>query len=267
MTVELRARRATVAIPAVLALSAGLLGAASADDPQDSEVSASANARKSKGYNILSKDEGYPYIARWNPCQKIHYKINARKSPRAGFVKDTLKAVKRLHRASGLRFTYQGRTKTVPNIHSPKRYKGKTDLVIAWTTPKKRQVLKNLGGWGGGYWWRVSKRTGKFTKGWVLLNSKYRYKYPKGFGKGPRGGYGTRGQLLMHELGHSMGLAHVERRSEIMFHYTYRRKAKWGNGDRKGLRKVGQPAGCIRSKAPNSAPVRSANPHEYADQG
>lgn len=245
---NLRARRAAVVVPVVAALAAGVLGAANADDATSPDGSTGAEARKGKGYNILSHDEGYPYVARWNPCQKIHYKINARKSPRGGFIKDTKKAIKRLHRASGLRFKYLGRTKVVPNIRSGKSYKGKTDLVIAWTTPKKRKVLRNLGGWGGGYWWRVSRKTGKFTKGWVLLNSKYRYKYPKGFGTGPKGGYGTRGQLLMHELGHSMGLAHVKRRSEIMFHYTYRRKAKWGNGDRRGLRRVGRPAGCIRSK-------------------
>lgn len=227
----------------MLALSAGPFVAANADDPSAGGVT--DQARKSRGYNILSKAAGYNYIARWNPCHKIHYKINARKSPRGGFVKDVRKAIKRVHGASGLRFKYQGRTKIVPKARSTKPYKGKTDLVIAWAKPKKRKVLKRLGGYGGGAWGhRRGARYGQFYRGFVLLNSKYRYKYPKGFGKGPKHGYGTRGQLLMHELGHSVGLDHVKSRKQIMFHYTLHRKAQWGNGDRRGLRKVGRPSGC-----------------------
>lgn len=252
--------------PVLLALSAGTLVAADADDA--TSVSVSDQARKGKGYKFLSKSSGYGYIARWNPCKKIHYKVNVRKSPRKGALKDTKKAVRRLHRASGLRFKFQGRTKMVPNDRSGKPYKGKTDLVIAWSTPKKRKSLKRLGGWGGGYWRKArGAKYGKFYKGYVLLNGKYRYKYPKGFGKGPKGGAGTRGQLLMHELGHAMGLAHVKSRKQIMFHYTLRRKAKWGKGDRRGLRKVGRPAGCGGFGRTAGKIAHTGDPHEHEHAG
>ncbi|MGH3358906.1 MAG: matrixin family metalloprotease [Nocardioidaceae bacterium] len=254
-----------VVAPALLALSAGTLVAANADDPT-SVGGVAEQARKSRGYKFLSKEAGYSYIARWNPCAKIHYKINARNAPRKGAIADTRKAIRRVHAASGLKFKYQGKTRMVPKDKSGKPYRGKTDLVIAYTSPKKRSSLKGLAGWGGGYWRQVNKRYAKFTKGFVLLNSKYRYNYPKGFGTGPRNGHGTRGQLLMHELGHAVGLTHVQQKRQIMYPYTLPKKARWGGGDETGLRKVGRPAGCLGGKAIKGAPARTVSPEDVQEQ-
>lgn len=227
--------RALVAVSAALSLSAGTLVASDADD-----VGTAAGAQGSRNYKFLYHVNGH--IGRWNPCKTIHYEINARKAQRKGAVKDVRKAIKRVHAASGLTFKYLGRTKVVPKGFN-NNYRGKTDLVIAWTTPRKRKVLRNLGGYGGG--WAVLRRGAKYARvknGFVLLNSKYWYNYPRGFGAD--GKYGSRGQLLMHELGHTVGLDHVSSKKQIMFRHTRHRKAEWGAGDRKGLRKVGRPAGC-----------------------
>ena len=240
-----RIRRIAVAVPLALALSGATLVASNADD-----ASAPSDAERSRKYAFMSKHFGYKYIARWNPCRTIHYKINPRKSPRKGAIKDVRKAIKRVHGASGLKFKYLGRTKVVPK-NGANKYRGKTDLVIAWTTPKKRNFSGNAA-WGGGQWWhRRGARYGEMRTGFVIVNGKYRYNYPKGFGA--NGKYGTRGQLLMHELGHAMGLWHVPSKKQLMYRYTRHRKAKWGGGDRKGLHKVGRRAGCGGFRAPDSA--------------
>ena len=85
---------------------------------------------------------------------------------------------------------------------------------------------------------------GSIASGFVIVN--YRIKMAPGFGKGPRSGVqGTRGQVLMHELAHTVGLAHVKARAQIMFPKATRKLATWGAGDWHGLRKQGRRAGCL----------------------
>ena len=60
------------------------------------------------------------------------------------------------------------------------------------------------------------------------------------------------GPVLMHELGHVMGLAHVGAGDELMWSPSVKGhdrspdldQTDWGPGDREGLRLVGRDAGC-----------------------
>jgi len=65
------------------------------------------------------------------------------------------------------------------------------------------------------------------------------------------------GALLLHELGHAVGLNHVSLRSQIMYptigSWT---RAGYHYGDLEGLRAVGRAAGCFRTAA--SAPADPA---------
>ncbi len=54
-------------------------------------------------------------------------------------------------------------------------------------------------------------------------------------------------ELLTHELGHVMGLGHVQAAGELMY-TTMHGQTTFGPGDRAGLRRLGRPAGCIADK-------------------
>jgi predicted Zn-dependent protease len=80
--------------------------------------------------------------------------------------------------------------------------------------------------------------------GFVVMNVKYDADYRAGFGSGE-----TRGEVLLHELGHAVGLQHVSDRAQMMYPSAIpRARAAYGKGDLAGLKKVGKPAGCIKPR-------------------
>ncbi len=56
----------------------------------------------------------------------------------------------------------------------------------------------------------------------------------------------SHGLILMHELGHAMGLGHVHDPHQVMYsgRYPDLRVDDWGPGDLEGLRQVGAPDRC-----------------------
>jgi hypothetical protein len=194
-----------------------------------------------KSYNFALKVHGQP--VHWNKCQKIDYRFSRSKAP-AHALKQLKHALKLLHRGSGLRFKYLGRSKLIPG--NTTNYPGKTRLLIGWSTPRKSSVLARSGGGEagvGGFSYNLS--TGEITQGSVVLNRKVRL--TSGFGKGPKvGQQGTVGELLLHELGHAVGLAHVQSQSQIMFPELTRKTARYGAGDLNGLAKVGKDRHCVK---------------------
>lgn len=230
---------ATAALASPTALGVSLSGApvGATEVAAQTELSVERPRGDPEAYKFFAKVDGEP--VHWDPCKRIGWRINLRRAP-DGARPQAKKALHRINEATGLRFRFRGRTLARPH-EMAKNYPRDTKLVMGWSTPRRSQLRPGQAGVGGPRW---DGGTGEIISGFVLLNA--RVKLSRGFGRGPQQGYiGTEGQLLMHELGHAVGLDHVTDEAQIMYPVLTRKRAIWGAGDKRGLSRVGKRAGCF----------------------
>jgi hypothetical protein len=208
-----------------------------------------SGGRGSASSYTLNVDAGR--AIRWNPCRSIHYRINVTHAPK-GAATDVRSAVRRVASATGLTFVYDGATKQIPRstyATSLDPTRAVPRLVVAWAAPGtgsgRSDLLSNnsrevgVGGYRAYSWRRGSAvHRLRILAGYVVISTRSNH-IKGGFGKGP-----NRGGLLLHELGHAVGLGHTTDKRQIMYP-VLGPYATYGAGDRKGLRKVGRAAGCI----------------------
>jgi hypothetical protein len=192
---------------------------------------------------------------RWNGCQRaITYKVNLSSVPRAQratILAETKTAVGQIAAVTRFTFSYKGTTTEVPRIGSMPRQSA--ELVIAYTTPSKTNynLYGSLLGEGGLYYgWSSRTVNGRTTysvaaqRGFVVIDTPDMLRRTRiGYGTGAR-----RTNLMVHELGHAMGLQHVSDIHQQMYPVLSSRSPKglaWG--DRAGLTRIGRGAGCINT--------------------
>jgi hypothetical protein len=195
---------------------------------------------------------------RWDSCQPIRWTFHAKNAPTRG-LQQVREGVRRIHLATGHDFTYVGRTDQKPSPYGD-NVDG-ADVIIGWRTAKDfAPFARNPGtvGLGGnmyysGFQEADGTKVNRAVQGGVVLNASKRSDLGNGFGRGA-----TWGEVIIHELGHVMGLAHPESDSQIMYFTAIRRDADWGAGDLAGLRTLGDTRGCL-DRAPSrvSGPGRS----------
>jgi hypothetical protein len=192
--------------------------------------------------NDLNGDE---YQLRWNGCEPITYRMNAKQaSPKLRVKADTRAAIRMIELATGFTFEYLGPTKAVPG--SGGHWPADTDLVISWNTPSETEWglgpdAVAMGGAIKAGWGQIGEQTHVdgvqlaqiLTAGisidvtQTLLNDRDQTK------------------VLMHELGHTVGLRHTPARGQIMGQTDYNAPLRWGRGDMVGLRHLGLAGGCV----------------------
>ncbi|HEV7195943.1 MAG TPA: matrixin family metalloprotease [Pedococcus sp.] len=207
------------------------------------------------GYALsyTSLPNGTKPVVRWNPCQSaITYKVNLADVPtamRPTILSETQATVGRLAAYTGMAFSYRGSTTEVPHVGSMPTQSA--ELVIAYTTPAKTNYYlwgSTVGEGGLYYSWSSVTVSGRTTyseaaqRGFVVIDTPQMLaQLSGGFGAGTR-----RANLLMHELGHAVGLQHVTDASQAMYPSLMSSAPNLGNwGDRAGLSRVGRSAGCI----------------------
>jgi hypothetical protein len=190
---------------------------------------------------------------RWNPCQPIHFVVNPDHEP-AGTDADIREAIARLSAATGIRFVDDG-----TSVYTADRQMGSVfqsglpgqprylPLLITFVTSSdfhfivdsKQAIAFGMPDQGDG------ALANEIVSGLVVID--VGTPIPPGFGS-----RFSMGPLLMHELGHVMGLAHVGAGDEIMWSPTVRphddpdlSQTDWGPGDLEGLRLLGRTAGCL----------------------
>jgi hypothetical protein len=214
---------------------------------------APALAASSPGYALLKTTNHV--VIRWNPCVPIRYKVNLTHAPR-GSMAEVKKAIALLHKATGMTFVYEGQTGVIPQgNYGLKSTPGHWPVMtIAWAAPGKGKGTSNAlvtrdVGVGGVFYNQWLDAQGNLhplqvVSAMVVMNDQYNTSYKVGFGAGR-----TQGAALLHELGHAVGLQHVNDTGQLMYPVILARaKAAYGKGDLAGLAKVGRKAGCINPR-------------------
>jgi hypothetical protein len=191
-------------------------------------------------YAFLEHQPGSNEPVAWDPCDEIHYEINPEGAPfdaddTEEFVDEAIDVV--AHYA-GLEFEYDGRTdrrpewdrQFVPSIgrHQP--------VLISWATEEEVPELEgDVAGIGGAV--AVEVNPGgwlRYVTGGVTLDADAFDEIGSVFGDG-----GERRAILLHELGHLVGLDHVDSPDELMFADNIGTR-DFATGDLNGLIAVGQ---------------------------
>jgi hypothetical protein len=201
------------------------------------------------GFHFLDRtDQGGP--TRWDPCEPIRYVVNAQLAP-PGSIEDVHEAVRRISAATGISFAYEGVTDEQPTIFrevfQPDRYGDRwAPVLIAWTDPDDSDIpFEREDRVAAGVAVPVIPPTrleDVYVSGWVAINAD----------DPNRPGFtlpGQQGPVILHELGHLMGLGHVKAVGELM-HPAGGGVVDLGPGDREGLRQLGVSGGCIRVMDP-----------------
>ncbi|MGH8889844.1 MAG: matrixin family metalloprotease [Acidothermaceae bacterium] len=229
-------------------------GSAPVSSPPPLAPSMSASpAKAGSAYTVFTNSNNT--VVRWNPCAPIHYAVNvAAASDPSGATRDVQAAISRVASATGLTFVFDGETSVVPTKAwldaGNQAASGSTALVIAWASAGSGSGQSDLFGNdadGEGGWWESGTSADgthwvwQIKRGFVVIDPSGVRGYASGFGIGE-----TRGDLLMHELGHAVGLGHAADQDEVMFPViSSSSTATWGAGDLAGLARVGKAAGCI----------------------
>lgn len=187
---------------------------------------------------------------RWDPCQTISYRVNDARLP--GAAVDVHEALWRVGQVSGLVFEDQGSTDFVPTQAQP-NLPG-TDLVVAWVRPSESDAWKGFrsAGFASARFGQGHRPDGstasRIVDGYLVLDPDVAV--PAGFTSSTST---TRGEVLMHEAGHVVGLGHVDDPDQLMDDSIGIHQGVWGAGDESGLRAVGAQGGCLYASKEQAA--------------
>jgi hypothetical protein len=203
-----------------------------------------------ESFEFLQTDPKTGEPVRYDPCRPIHYVINPRLAHEGG-VADVRRGFEIIGGEAGLDFVYDGPTDEAVRFdraaYQPERYgRAWAPILVGWV-PEEQMSPADPHPAGSGGSVAFENEVGRlvYTTGVITLNAEARLL--PGYDVGA-----TWGDLVLHELGHVVGLAHVEDDGQIMFESIQRGPGELGRGDLEGLRRLGRDAGCVPAPRPEA---------------
>jgi hypothetical protein len=238
-----RRKRLSAAVLATIVAATLVVGAVAGGI----DVSQNIGPRGSNSdYRFLAVIGGEP--VRWNPCEPIHYVVNTQEAPQ-GSLQDVQEAISRVSVDTGVTFVFDGSTREIPqsdrSSYLPALYGERwAPVVIALAYQSQTDIPFHE---GEDQFAAVSRplapldRTPQFVSGWVAINAADHS--PPGWASPA-----SEGPTILHELGHIMGLDHVNSKAELM-EPSGGYVTDFGPGDLAGLELLGRDQGCLREPA------------------
>lgn len=193
----------------------------------------------SDSYGFMATHEDGTPVA-YDPCRPVHLVVREAGAPPGGR-RLLLEAVARVSAATGLRFVDDGTTTEAPSddraAFQPDRYGDRwAPVLVAWSTPDEQPDLTgDVAGQAGSV--RTSRHGGPtvYVTGQVELDGpQLQARMAR-----PSGEAVVRG-VIEHELGHLVGLDHVDDPTQLMYPRTTAAVTDYADGDLEGLARLGR---------------------------
>jgi hypothetical protein len=197
-------------------------------------------------FRFLSTQTGTDAPVAYDPCRVIRVVINERTMPAGakGLVQDVLEEVGLW---TGLSFEVEGPTDEGASgdraDYQPAKYGDRwAPVLVVWSDPGEDPVLEGGVAGNAGSHFIETRHGAVYVTGRVSLDGP---DLGRIIAAGGRRGRDYAGDIIRHEVGHLVGLAHIDEPSELMFpEGRPRRKFGYGPGDVRGLYELGGGA-CI----------------------